>query len=296
MGRCPSPTPTTSPPGTPTWARCPTRTGCGPGCSGLPPHVLSTSALTGRGPRRGGRLLALGPGDVLLDLACGRAGYGLELVGALGRPARRARLRRAPRSSRPAPTPTRLGLADRADLRVGDMTATGLHPASVTAVLCVDAAQFPADFARDLRRGAPGARPGGLAVFTGWEARDPQDPAAPERIRRVDLAAGLRRPASVDVRSRSRGLAGRRSRRWRAVVALPRVRRPGDAVAAGRGPALDRARRRLPAGAGVGRRAGVSRPAESDGRSAARRRNPRRCRRDGCARLVGRASGWWKGA
>jgi ubiquinone/menaquinone biosynthesis C-methylase UbiE len=38
-----------------------------------------------------------------------------------------------------------LGLADRADLRVGDMTATGLDPASVTAVLCVDAAQFPPD-------------------------------------------------------------------------------------------------------------------------------------------------------
>ena len=123
---------------------------------GLPPHVLSTSALTGPALDEVAGILRLDPGDVLLDLACGRAGYGLELAarsGALlvGLDFAEAAIVQARANA------DRLGLDDRADLRVGDMTATGLPPASVSAVLCVDAAQFPADFARHVRRGAPGA-------------------------------------------------------------------------------------------------------------------------------------------
>jgi hypothetical protein len=64
--------------------------------------------------------------------------------------------------------------------------------------------------------------PGGLAVFTGWEARDPHDPAVPDRIRRVDLAAGLRSAGFTHVQSQDREdwLADERAA-WRAVVALP---------------------------------------------------------------------------
>ncbi len=102
------------------------------------------------------------------------------------------------------------------------MTATGLDPASVTAVLCVDAAQFPPDFGATFVEAHRVLAPGGPAVFTGWEARDPQDPVVPERIGRVDLAAGLTAAGFVDVRSRSREdwLADERDA-WRAVVALP---------------------------------------------------------------------------
>jgi ubiquinone/menaquinone biosynthesis C-methylase UbiE len=188
---------------------------------GLPPHVLSTSALTGAALDEVAGILGLCPGDVLLDLACGRAGYGLELAARSG-----ARLL-ALDFAEPAIVQARrnartLGLDDRADLRVGDMTATGLPPASVSAVLCVDAAQFPADFRATFAEAHRVLVPGGVAVFTGWEARVPEDPAASERIRRVDLAAGLRSAGftQVEVRSREDWLAAEQAA-WRAEVALP---------------------------------------------------------------------------
>jgi SAM-dependent methyltransferase len=188
---------------------------------GLPPHVLSTSAVTGRALDEIAGLLGLGADDVLLDLACGRAGYGLELVARSG--ARLVGLDFAAAAiEQGRANAERLGLADRADLRVGDMTATGLAPASVTAVLCVDAAQFPPDFAATFAEAHRVLAPGGVAVFTGWEARDPLDPDVPERIRRVDLAAGLTGAGFVDVQAgvREDWLRDERAA-WQAVVALP---------------------------------------------------------------------------
>jgi len=188
---------------------------------GLPPHVLSTSALTGPALDEVAGILRLDPGDVLLDLACGRAGYGLELAARSG--ARLIGLDFAePAIVQARANADRLGLDDRADLRVGDMTATGLPPASVSAVLCVDAAQFPPDFGATFVEAHRVLRPGGVAVFTGWEARDPQDPAASDRIRRVDLATGLRSAGftEVDVTSREDWLEAEQAA-WRAIVALP---------------------------------------------------------------------------
>jgi len=188
---------------------------------GLPPHLLSTSVLSGAALDEVAGILALGPDDVLLDLACGRAGYGLELVARSG--ARLVGLDFAPAAIDQARANVeRLGLADRADLRVGDMTATGLEPASVTAVLCLDAAQFPPDFGATFAEAHRVLAPGGPAVFTGWEPRDLHDPQVPERIRRVDLAAGLRSAGFTGVRSEDREdwLAAEREA-WRAVVAMP---------------------------------------------------------------------------
>ena len=188
---------------------------------GLPPHVLSTSALTGPALDEVAGILRLDPGDVLLDLACGRAGYGLELA------ARSGALLVGLDFAEPAivqarANADRLGLGGRADLRVGDMTATGLPPASVNAVLCVDAVQFPADFRATFVEAHRVLRRGGLAVFTGWEARDRHDPVVSDRIRRVDLATGLRSAGftEVEVRSREDWLAAEQAA-WRAVVALP---------------------------------------------------------------------------
>ena len=188
---------------------------------GLPPHVLSTSALTGPALDEVAGILRLDPGDVLLDLACGRAGYGLELA------ARSGALLVGLDFAEPAivqarANADRLGLGGRADLRVGDMTATGLPPASVNAVLCVDAVQFPADFRATFVEAHRVLRRGGLAVFTGWEARDRHDPVVSDRIRRVDLATGLRSAGftEVDVQSREDWLAAEQAA-WRAVVAQP---------------------------------------------------------------------------
>lgn len=193
---------------------------------GLPEHVLSTSVVTGTALDELAARLALGPADVLLDLACGRAGMGLELVARSG-----ARLVgvdfAAAAIDQARANAERLGLADRADLRVGDMTATALDPASVTAVLCVDAAQFPPDFGATFVEAHRVLEPGGLAVFTGWEARDPADPAVPDRIRRVDLAAGLRGAGFVGVECHSReDWLADECAAWRTVVALPEADDP----------------------------------------------------------------------
>ena len=47
---------------------------------GLPPHLLSTSLLSWEGIAEVVRALSVGPGDTVLDLACGRGGYGLEIA------------------------------------------------------------------------------------------------------------------------------------------------------------------------------------------------------------------------
>jgi hypothetical protein len=47
---------------------------------GLPAHVLSTSLLTWDGIAEVTARLRLSPGQTVLDLACGRGGYGLEVA------------------------------------------------------------------------------------------------------------------------------------------------------------------------------------------------------------------------
>ncbi|MEO3936841.1 methyltransferase domain-containing protein [Dermatophilaceae bacterium Soc4.6] len=51
---------------------------------GLPPQLLSTSLLTWEGIAEVVSSLRLSPGDLLLDLACGRGGYGLEIASRTG--------------------------------------------------------------------------------------------------------------------------------------------------------------------------------------------------------------------
>jgi 2-polyprenyl-3-methyl-5-hydroxy-6-metoxy-1,4-benzoquinol methylase len=47
---------------------------------GLPPGLLSNSSLTCEGIAEVTETLHLSPGATLLDLACGRGGYGLEIA------------------------------------------------------------------------------------------------------------------------------------------------------------------------------------------------------------------------
>ena len=187
---------------------------------GLPDGFLSTSLLTGPGLDEVADLLGLRPHDVLLDLACGRGGYGLEL-------ARRSGARvlgvdfAAAAIDQAIANAHGQGLGERADFRVGDMTATGLADGSVTALLCVDAAQFAQPFAGPLVEAHRVLARGGKAVFTGWEARD-SSPDAPERARPVHferelLAAGF---VDVEVSSREDWLAAE-MQAWRTVVELP---------------------------------------------------------------------------
>jgi hypothetical protein len=51
---------------------------------GLPPHLLSTSLLGWDGIAEATEGLGLFPGDTLVDLACGRGGYGPEVAARTG--------------------------------------------------------------------------------------------------------------------------------------------------------------------------------------------------------------------
>jgi SAM-dependent methyltransferase len=155
---------------------------------GLPPALLSTSLLTWDGIADVVAALRLPENGTLLDVACGRGGYGLEIAGRTG-----ARLvgidfsaeavRQATDNARASGVPARF--------RVGDLAATGLPSGSVDAVVCVDAIQFapaPAAAYAELRRVLA---PGGRVVLTCWEARDRTDERLPDRVRAVDTQQGL---------------------------------------------------------------------------------------------------------
>jgi SAM-dependent methyltransferase len=119
---------------------------------GLPPQLLSTSLLGWDGIAEVVDALRLSPGDTLLDLACGRGGYGLEIAGRTG--TRLVGVDFSAEAVRQA-TAQAERLGRDADFRTGDLAATGLDPHSVAAVLCVDAIQFaepPAAAYQELRR------------------------------------------------------------------------------------------------------------------------------------------------
>ena len=155
---------------------------------GLPPHLLSTSLLGWDGIAEAVAGLRLFPGGTLVDLACGRGGYGLEIAARTG--ARLIGIDFSAEALRQArELARRLGAT--ADFRVGDLAATGLDAGSADTVLCVDAIQFApqADAAYgEIRRILAS---GGRAVLTNWEPLERDDQRLPSRLRRVDLGAGL---------------------------------------------------------------------------------------------------------
>jgi SAM-dependent methyltransferase len=155
---------------------------------GLPADLLSTSFLSWEGTAEVVEALRLSHGDALLDLACGRGGYGLEIADRTG--ARLVGVDFSAEALRQANEQARR-LGRPADFRKGDLAATGLADGSVDAVLCVDAIQFaeePSAAYAELRRVLA---PGGRAVLTCWEPVTPDDERLPDRLRRVDLRAGL---------------------------------------------------------------------------------------------------------
>jgi SAM-dependent methyltransferase len=166
---------------------------------GLPNEIQSTSLLGWAGLLEVQGLLALGDGDLLVDMACGRGGYGMWLARQSG-----ARVVGVDFSAAAVEMACeRAGLfglaSDRAEFRVGRLDASGLPGGTADALLCVDAVGFAEDIvgvASEFRRVL---RPGGLVVVTGWEARDRQDGSLSERVRRADLAAQLATAGMTDV-------------------------------------------------------------------------------------------------
>jgi SAM-dependent methyltransferase len=189
---------------------------------GLPPHLLSTSLLGWEGIAEVVAALRLPRGGCLVDLACGRGGYGLEIAGRTG-----ARLVGVDFSAEAVRQATehaqRRGLA--AEFRVGDLAATGLDAGSADGVMCVDAIQFaprPGDAYREIRRILA---PGGRVALTCWEPAEPGDERLPARLRQVDLGAGLTAAGFTEVEVRDRpGWQDRERAMWAQAAALD----PGD--------------------------------------------------------------------
>ena len=189
---------------------------------GLPPRLLSTSLLTWDGIAEVVEALRLAPGDRLLDLACGRGGYGLEIAARTG--ARLIGVDFAPAAIDQARALARKFGSVVAEFRVGDLAETTLPAGSVDAVVCVDAIQFQATAASfdEMRRVL---RPGGRVALTTWEAVGHADERVPARIRAVDTQGGLAGAGFTDVvvRERPQWRAAERAM-WEEAVALD----PGD--------------------------------------------------------------------
>lgn len=189
---------------------------------GLPPHLLSTSLLGWDGIAEVTAALCLVPSGMLVDLACGRGGYGMEIAARTG--ARLVGVDFSAEAVRQAREQARRrGVA--AEYLVGDLAATGLRSGSADAVLCVDAIQFAPQPASAYRELARILASGGRAVLTDWEPVIPGDTRLPERLRHVDLEAGLDGTGfgNVEVEDRSGWRAAERAM-WEEAAALD----PGD--------------------------------------------------------------------
>jgi SAM-dependent methyltransferase len=187
---------------------------------GLPPEMLSSSLLGWDGVEEITRALRLETGQVLLDLACGRGGYGLEVAQRMG-----ADLVGVDFSPVAVDLATRNAelLGRPARFLRGALEHTGLDEDSVDGVMCVDAIQFsttpPSAYAEIARV----LRPGGRVALTSWQVLDPDDESLPLRLRQVDLQTGLLAAGfeDVEVHQRPEWLAQERALWEEAVTVEP---------------------------------------------------------------------------
>jgi ubiquinone/menaquinone biosynthesis C-methylase UbiE len=120
--------------------------------------------------------LRVGPGHVLVDLACGRGGPGLWLARATG--ADLIGVDYSPVAVESASARASSFVPpERARFVVGDLTATGLPDRCADAVLCFDAIFFADDRIAALREVRRVLRAGGRYVFTALETDTPTRPA-----------------------------------------------------------------------------------------------------------------------
>jgi ubiquinone/menaquinone biosynthesis C-methylase UbiE len=178
---------------------------------GLPAELAFASILTWDGIAEVTAALRLAPDALLLDIACGRGGYGIEVARRtsarlIGIDFSAVALREArANSARRVPSGT-------ADFRIGTLTSTGLPSGSARAVMCVDAVQFadpPLAALHEFRRILA---PAGRVALTCWEASTPSDntilrdgvpdDGVPARIRAVDLRRDLTEAGFTEVEVR----------------------------------------------------------------------------------------------
>jgi SAM-dependent methyltransferase len=147
--------------------------------------------------------LKLAPGQVLIDLGCGRGGYGLEIARRTG--ARLLGLDFSPVAvAIAAGRAASAGITGSAAFCVGDITAAGIGTGAADAVVCIETIMFagsPLDALRECRRILAA---GGRLVLTCWEATNLADERHPQWARRLDLRRDLTQVGfeQVDVASK----------------------------------------------------------------------------------------------
>ena len=160
---------------------------------GLPPGLDSSSLLPWDGIAEVADTIGVGAGDTLVDLGCGRGGYGIEIAARTGAALVGVDFSAVAIAQASAHAP-------QARFVVGELTATGLPDASADAVVSIDAMQFAEPYGAGLAECLRVLVPGGRLALTGWEPLGDDD-ALPERLRR-DIGAELRAAGAVDIEVR----------------------------------------------------------------------------------------------
>lgn len=186
---------------------------------GLPDGVQTDGVLTWSAVPDVAEALDLRPGGTLVDLACGRGAWGVELAARSGATLVGVDFSRVALDVAARRAATR---GVEATFVAGSLSATGLAGASADAVVCIDSMQFADPLAAGLAEVRRILRPGGVAVLTGWAARDLGDEQVPARLRQ-DVRAALLAAGFGDVAEHDEEARWRPAERamWEAAVAHP---------------------------------------------------------------------------
>jgi SAM-dependent methyltransferase len=157
---------------------------------GLPSDMDASGLLPWAGVIEVTAALNLAPGQLLVDLGCGRGGYSLEIARQTG--ARLLGLDFSPVAVAAARAgAARADIAGRAAFCVGDITADGVGTGVADAIVCIETIMFARPHQDALRECRRILAPGGRLVLTGWEATDLRDERLPQWARRIDLLRDL---------------------------------------------------------------------------------------------------------
>jgi ubiquinone/menaquinone biosynthesis C-methylase UbiE len=170
---------------------------------GLPSGMDASGLLPWAGVTEVAAALNLAPGQLLVDLGCGRGGYSLEIARQTG-----ARLLGLDFS--PVAITTAAIRAASADITgpaafcVGDITAIGVGTGLADAVVCIETIMFGDAHLDALRECRRILAAGGRLVLTCWEATNLADERLPQWARRIDLRRDLTQAGfeQVDVASK----------------------------------------------------------------------------------------------